>query len=430
MNRNMNKLFSILGVILGSSALIVYLNVKYKTNYPTYLYVVFTISLLFVYSKITISFLHSKKVDRILKEFNVENANGKVSIIIPCYNESHEIVVKLFEQLKQQTLRAYEVIFIDDCSTTLTNYNYVNSLRDTTDHNIIIKRFEKNKGKLAAVKWGIEQSRGDYIMLIDADSYIVETGIQEMLSPMYHHESISATCGQVLPLNRSKNFLTRMQDTLYFNAYNLGRHYQSYFSKVLVCSGAISMYRKKMIEPYLSELTTTLKGRKRLSGDDIVLTNIILKNGGRSVYVESVACYTAVPENIKDFFNQQLRWAKDAFFNMFEQYKTAISHPFYFLLQFQEVMFWLVSLISFLYFMVSRNILIDNKTMVLIGIFIITISFVENYYIISTKRETTLRAILYYNVYQFILIPIRVIALFTFLNQNWKRHSDQIHDVG
>jgi len=84
----------------------------------------------------------------------------KVSIIIPAYNEEHAIG-KIIEDIKNLPER-FEILVIDDGSKDKTA-----SIAES--FNIRVIRHPINKGYGAALKTGIRNASGDYILIMDAD---------------------------------------------------------------------------------------------------------------------------------------------------------------------------------------------------------------------------------------------------------------------
>ena len=89
----------------------------------------------------------------------------KLSIIIPCYNESKDIkknvdIVK--EYLKENSID-HELILVNDGSKDTTKEE-IESIPD-----VLALSYEQNRGKGGAVKEGILAASGDYVLFMDAD---------------------------------------------------------------------------------------------------------------------------------------------------------------------------------------------------------------------------------------------------------------------
>ena len=93
----------------------------------------------------------------------------KLSVIIPAYNEENRIEKTLRDvdgYLEKQNY-PYEIIVVDNNSNDHT-FEVVKKLETTTvQHAKVIKQPIQGKG--AAVKLGVEQAVGQYIMFMDAD---------------------------------------------------------------------------------------------------------------------------------------------------------------------------------------------------------------------------------------------------------------------
>lgn len=97
-----------------------------------------------------------------------------LTIVVPCYNE--EAVLPLFyteiQKIMQQMYDkhhelTFELLFIDDGSRDKT----LSILRQMALENPIVRyiSFSRNFGKEAGMYAGLEQSRGDYVVVMDAD---------------------------------------------------------------------------------------------------------------------------------------------------------------------------------------------------------------------------------------------------------------------
>ena len=89
----------------------------------------------------------------------------KLSIVVPCYNESKdiaknsEIIKNYLETIKQD----YELILVNDGSKDNTK-EVIEAIPG-----VKALSYEPNRGKGGAVKYGIENATGDYVLFMDAD---------------------------------------------------------------------------------------------------------------------------------------------------------------------------------------------------------------------------------------------------------------------
>ena len=89
----------------------------------------------------------------------------KLSIVVPCYNESKdiaknsEIIKNYLESIKQD----YELILVNDGSKDNTK-EVIEAIPG-----VKALSYEPNRGKGGAVKYGVENATGDYVLFMDAD---------------------------------------------------------------------------------------------------------------------------------------------------------------------------------------------------------------------------------------------------------------------
>ena len=97
-----------------------------------------------------------------------------LSVIIPVYNE-RRTVMKLLRQVARQPLSLHkELIIIDDCSTDgtrefLRDADLQNLLGGNGANTVRLVLHEKNRGKGAGVRTGLEQATGELVLIQDAD---------------------------------------------------------------------------------------------------------------------------------------------------------------------------------------------------------------------------------------------------------------------
>lgn len=106
----------------------------------------------------------------------------KISVIVPCYNEE-DIIEIFYKELKCVldliTNYTYEIIFVNDGSKDNT-INILKNIR-LEDKNIKIINFSRNFGKESAMLAGLQNAKGDYIVVMDADLQHPPKKIIEMI---------------------------------------------------------------------------------------------------------------------------------------------------------------------------------------------------------------------------------------------------------
>jgi glycosyltransferase involved in cell wall biosynthesis len=104
----------------------------------------------------------------------------KISIIIPCYNES-KTIKKIINRILEDKFYNKEIIVIDDYSTDGTRDILKNDLNNFI--NCLILN-EKNYGKGYSVKKGIESASGDIIIIQDADLEYDPSDYPKLIEPI------------------------------------------------------------------------------------------------------------------------------------------------------------------------------------------------------------------------------------------------------
>ena len=88
----------------------------------------------------------------------------KLSIIIPCYNESSTII-SLINAVKQSPVTDREIIIVDDGSKDGTR----DILKQLSDPEVRVIFHKANQGKGAALRTGFQEATGDICIVQDAD---------------------------------------------------------------------------------------------------------------------------------------------------------------------------------------------------------------------------------------------------------------------
>ena len=128
----------------------------------------------------------------------------KISVIIPAYNEELALKPVVEEYLPY----ADEIIIVDDGSSDST-YEIAKTLQ--TDQ-VLVFHHEKNQGKVAALRTGVEHAMGDIVIFTDADCTYPARYIPEFVDKIEHGVDLVLGSRQInrrnIPLfNRLGNFI-------------------------------------------------------------------------------------------------------------------------------------------------------------------------------------------------------------------------------
>jgi len=106
----------------------------------------------------------------------------KVSVIVPVY-KVRDRILRTLDCLKAQTLKEFEVLFIDDGSPDDSSELANNYLKDS---HVIYKIIKKENGGVSSARnLGIDEAKGEYIQFLDSDDYIDK----DMLKDLYNAAS-------------------------------------------------------------------------------------------------------------------------------------------------------------------------------------------------------------------------------------------------
>lgn len=102
-----------------------------------------------------------------------------VSVIIPVYN-SAKFISQTLESLLYQTMKDFEVVVVDDCSTD-NSVEVVESFAEKFGGRLHVIKLPKNTGTPGLPRnIGIQFARGKYICFLDSDDFFTKTALEEL----------------------------------------------------------------------------------------------------------------------------------------------------------------------------------------------------------------------------------------------------------
>ena len=110
----------------------------------------------------------------------------KISIVIPCYNES-KTINNVYEKVSNFKNLEKEIIIIDDCSTD-DSRKIIEKIAES-DPNVKVIFKDQNQGKGSALKEGFKLAEGDLVIIQDADMEYDPSDYDKLLKPFFETDA-------------------------------------------------------------------------------------------------------------------------------------------------------------------------------------------------------------------------------------------------
>jgi hyaluronan synthase len=423
-------------LIVTSSALIIIVSVKFKIFY---LWIEFLQSNSFLRAvfypmALSTAFIIAGIIFRTIIWFRYKPMRVKtgesvdwpfVSVIMPALNEEElieESIDSIFSCNYPQN--RFEVICINDGSIDSTLFHMLNA-RQRYGDNLKVINFPQNLGKRNALYVGLKKAKGEIIVTADTDSRIEKNAIRNLVLPLIKDQKTGAVAGRVEVLNEKDNFLTRMLAIRYSISFNFGRAYQSVYGAVFCCPGALTAYRKDVLQKFIHKwVHQKFLNTQCTYGEDRALTTQILKAGFKTRFQSNAIVYTKVPRTFTQMNKMYLRWTRSyiresiifagfMFTNYRPEKRVLPIFDFFFLNFLHPFHILCLSFVVYSFFVHPLFILRHFAVLVVF-------SFLLSLYYLRAKRSITfLYGIPYAFLTAFCLWWIVPFAAFTMKNQSW-----------
>jgi hyaluronan synthase len=277
---------------------------------------------------------------------------------------------------------------------------------------------------------GIRRSSGEVTVFVDSDSVVDADGLGYLMAD-FQDPRVGGVVGLAEVLNKTENWLTRMQQVRYYVAFRVIKGSESLFGAVTCASGCFSGYRRSaLLEVLPTWEKQTFLGRRATYGDDRALTNYVLRRH-RIVYQSKARCHTLVPATTRRFLVQQLRWKKSW---LRESLHVARffwrKHPVAAALTYMGVLFPWVAPFVILHSLFWRSFDSGSPLFYLMGAYVMALLY-SLFYAVSRRSPLWWHGLTFVGMYISFLVWQTYYALFTLRNTSWgTRASEHREDDG
>ncbi|HET8884224.1 MAG TPA: bifunctional polysaccharide deacetylase/glycosyltransferase family 2 protein [Candidatus Saccharimonadales bacterium] len=220
----------------------------------------------------------------------------RTTIVIPSYNEG-KVIVKTVDSLLQSWYENIEIIIVDDGSTDDT-WDIAQSIAD--QHEKVMAIHQVNGGKSSALNNAIEQSRGEIIICVDADTIFPPQTVT-MLVRHFKDPAVGAVAG-VVKVGNVQGIVTLWQALEYMLSITIERNAQALLNSIMIIPGACGAWRKSAI------IEAGGLSHSTLAEDCDLTLNVQALARYKILQDNDAISYTEAPQKIKSLIKQRFRW--------------------------------------------------------------------------------------------------------------------------
>src|SRR5262245_26115692 len=250
-----------------------------------------------------------------------------VDVVIPAFNEEHNIVRCLASVLRQ-TLRPRRIVVVDDGSRDATAARALAFCTSQGVEITVVQRF-KSIGKTPTIREQARALDSDVLFVLDADTVLESNDyIERTVRDLYQAVGVASACGMVLPLRERdrraadespevrafaestssspapKSWLRRLatgltnvyREVLYlFLQRFVYRGQMALFGTLCNPVGCAVAYRREYLDALFDEVEPRL-GDDLTNSEDIFIGLAMVNQGYRNIHVPDVSARTVEPE--------------------------------------------------------------------------------------------------------------------------------------
>ncbi len=234
-----------------------------------------------------------------------------ISFMIPTYNDANSLTETVKSVFKSYDRKRFEVFIINDKSPDNTS-EILKKLERRYPLHIITNK--KNIGKSKSLNNAFKYTKGEIIWILDSDTHLHKNIVEDSIARL-EDKNVGGVSRRYVPIN--KGFLASMQRVEYGM---LGMIQVSYnpFSTIAFWGACIAIKREvfKKVGMFSDHFLT--------EDQDLALK---IGESGMKAQESTLPVHTYVPETMKEWYNQILRWSGGGMQNFIVHFKFFMKNP-------------------------------------------------------------------------------------------------------
>ncbi len=252
-------------------------------------------------------------------------ANPLVTIIVPCYNESDNII-EVIDHLNRLNYQNTEIIAVNDGSKDDTAEILKGLLEKYSKLRVI--DFVKNQGKATGLNMAALTAKGEYLICIDGDSLLGKNAINWMIRHFIDSPRLGAITGNPHVRNRS-TILGMLQVGEFSAIVGLIKRAQSIYGRIFAVSGVVTAFRKSAV------VDVGFWSTNMITEDIDICWRLQVKHW-KVIFEPHATSWILMPETLTGLWKQRVRWAQGGsevllqYYNIFKYKDQVRMWPIFF----------------------------------------------------------------------------------------------------
>lgn len=241
-----------------------------------------------------------------------------VSIMVPAHNEGIVIekTVKSLLELEYPEDK-YEIIIINDNSSDNSSEILSEMQKKNPHRNLIVVNTDNaigGKGKSNALNIGFSKSKGEFLVIYDADNTPEKTALIYLIQTILKDKKLGAVIGKFRCRNKKKNLLTKFIniETLTFQWMAQAGRWQ--LLNVCTIPGTNFVIRRSLIEKMGGWDSKAIT-------EDTEISFRLYRMGYKIKFMPLAVTWEQEPQTLKVWFKQRSRWAKGNIYVVAKNFK-------------------------------------------------------------------------------------------------------------
>jgi cellulose synthase/poly-beta-1,6-N-acetylglucosamine synthase-like glycosyltransferase len=228
-----------------------------------------------------------------------------VTVQIPIYNEEQPFIEAVLGNVTGLTYPKdrLEIQILDDSTdmgTVNTERELARKYREDGYSVALIHRDSRQGYKAGALNNGLRTAKGEYVVIVDADTHMPASFLQDTLRCFTMDERLAFVQTRCDYTDRWLNWVTESVAVERDIHHLVEQPAKDRYSLLPNFSGKAGIWRRKVVQEYAWDETVLT--------EDIELSYRVQIDGWRSRYLSSPACLIEIPPTLEALRSQQRRW--------------------------------------------------------------------------------------------------------------------------